>query len=195
MQEHKGPTPCVGGILDLFYVLVWSIQFTFCSRPEAAIVVISGMFMRQPIADRAVKCGDPWLNRSREIRPIDAGGAIFEGFGVLPYYHRARRPSFVVRHRVRQSYISRIVWPIINKFYADIKTDRLYIHTGYGVTIYFRSDVIAKSSSKMPHRRLRVEFLENGLSEDPENSGTTGRTNFPDMTSLAFSGWLQNAIK
>ena len=40
----------------------------FCSRPEAAIGIISGKCMRHSIGDKAVKLGDPRLNRSRQIQ-------------------------------------------------------------------------------------------------------------------------------
>ena len=64
-------------------------------------------------------------------------------------------------------------------------TDLLYSRTGYDVTNYFRSEVIVQKLSKCRLRRLRVEFLENGLSKDPkfftDLSGTTGSTNVPDM--------------
>ena len=44
-------------------------SITICSRLEAAVGVISGKFMRQSIAKKAVKLGDPQLNSHREIRP------------------------------------------------------------------------------------------------------------------------------
>ena len=46
-------------------------------------------------------------------------------------------------------------------------------------------------------QRFRVEFLENGLSEDHEilqSCHGLSATNLPDMNSLAASGRLQNAI-
>ena len=65
------------------------------------------------------------------------------------------------------------------------------------VTIYFRSEVIAKKLSKIPLRRLWVEFIENSCSNDhgilPTYRGQPA--NLPDMTSLAASNRLQNAIK
>ena len=62
----------------------------------------------------------------------------------------------------------------------------------HDVIIYFRSEVIGKNSRKYRLRRLRVEFLENGLSQDHEVlyglSRATGPTNMPETTSLAASG-------
>ena len=51
--------------------------------------------------------------------------------------------------------------------YAEPPTDLIYIRTGYD-TIYFRSEVIVKKWRKCRLRGLRVEFIENGLSEDHE---------------------------
>ena len=49
------------------------------------------------------------------------------------------RLSFV-RHKVRQSYISRTVWPRITKLCSDIQADLLYrVCDGCDVTSYFRS--------------------------------------------------------
>ena len=45
------------------------------------------------------------------------------------WYHS----SSFVRHKMRQPYISRTGWPTINKFYIDIRTDLIYIHTEYDV--------------------------------------------------------------
>ena len=44
-------------------------SFAFCSRSEALIDIISGLFIRQSIAHKAVNFNDPRLNRCREIRP------------------------------------------------------------------------------------------------------------------------------
>ena len=43
------------------------------------------------------------------------------------------------------SYISRMVWPRIAKFYIDIHIDLVYSPTGYDVTCYFWSAVITKT--------------------------------------------------
>ena len=46
-------------------------------------------------------------------------------------YRRCRRRSY----KVRQSYISRTVWPRIIKFCMNLHTRRVYNHTGYDVTM------------------------------------------------------------
>ena len=60
-----------------------------------------------------------------------------------------RRGTFVTKWGSR---ISRerfdLVW--ITNFFTNLYTSRFYNHTGYDVTIYFRSEVIAKKPSKMP---------------------------------------------
>ena len=50
----------------------------------------------------------------------------------------------------------------------DIRTDLHYSQTGYDVTNYFQSEVIAKNYCKYNLRQLQVEFLQNSLSEDHE---------------------------
>ena len=73
----------------------------------------------------------------------------------------------VVRHRVRQSCISRTVCPRINKFYTTLHTRRVYKTTGYDVTDYFRSEAAPKKKRRKCRLRwLQVEFLEKGLCED-----------------------------
>ena len=49
----------------------------------------------------------------------------------------------VVCQKVRLSYISKMVWPEITKFYKSLHTRRTYEHTGYDVTSYFQSAFIA----------------------------------------------------
>ena len=44
-------------------------SIAFCSRPKAANDIISGMFVRLIVPDKAPKLRDPGLNSSREIRP------------------------------------------------------------------------------------------------------------------------------
>ena len=107
-----------------------------------------------------------------------------------------RTPVSFVRHKVKQSYSSRMVCPRINKFYSDIHTDLLYISTVYDVTIYFRSEVIAiqivenadsygcgRNFSRMLCARI-TKFYVGYLSQ------TIGHRNGPDMTSLTASGRL-----
>ena len=82
-------------------------------------------------------------------------------------YDDMRSASFV-----RPSQSERLVylkngWHRITKFHTDINTDPLYSQTGYNVTSYFHSQKIArKNCRKCRLRWLRVEFLENGISED-----------------------------
>ena len=52
----------------------------FCSRPEAASDVISGMFVGPIVLDECVKFHGPSLNRSNEIPPEAVGGGIFDKF-------------------------------------------------------------------------------------------------------------------
>ena len=92
--------------------------------------------------------------------------------------------------------ISRTAWPIITKFYRNIHTDKVYSHTGYDVTNYFWSEVVAKKTvEKNRLRRLLVEFLKSGLSNDHEilhaYLGTIGPINGLKMTSPAASNQLQ----
>ena len=76
---------------------------------------------------------------------------------------RCRSSSFV-HHKVSGSDISRTVWPWI--FYRHIHTHIVYSRVGHDVTNNFRSDVRPKKSRKCHLRWLRMEFPENGLSED-----------------------------
>ena len=48
----------------------------------------------------------------------------------------------VVRNKVRQSCISRTVWPRIAKLYRNLYTCRVCDRTGYDITTYFRPEVI-----------------------------------------------------
>ena len=65
---------------------------------------------------------------------------------------------------MRQSYISRTVWPTIIKFCENLHTCRLYNHTGYDVTLYFRSEVIGvrktadNGSERFVRRRKNRNF-------------------------------------
>ena len=60
---------------------------------------------------------------------------------LLPICDDRRTPALFDTH-LRQSYISRTVWPRITKFYTNLHTGRVYNHTGYDVTSYFWSEVI-----------------------------------------------------
>ena len=60
----------------------------FCSRLEAATYVISGMFMRQSIADKAVKFGELQLNHFPEIQLQVVGDDIF-----IVFFHDNFQPE------------------------------------------------------------------------------------------------------
>ena len=79
------------------------------------------------------------------------------------YCDRLRSCSFV-RHVLAPG-ISRGSFDIESPNFTrtDIQTNPVYSHTRYDVTIYFRSEVIAKTK-KYRLWRHRVEFPENGLS-------------------------------
>ena len=86
-----------------------------------------------------------------------------------PFLSLVVRSLFVVVVRPSQS--ERLVCVKTNLTYnhpisVDIHTDLIYNHTGYDVTIYFQSEVIAKKCRKCRLRRLWLEFTENGLRED-----------------------------
>ena len=51
--------------------LVFLPQYSiiFCSRAEADDNILSAVFIGPIVPDKAVKCSDPHLNRSRGIRP------------------------------------------------------------------------------------------------------------------------------
>ena len=61
-------------------------------------------------------------------------------------------------------YISWTVWDSITKFYRHIHAYLPYICTGYGITMYFRSEATVKTNSrKCRLRRLWVEFWWRGV--------------------------------
>ena len=126
--------------------------------------------------------------------------------GVCPFAtgsvdRRRRRSSFVVvHHKVSGSIISRTVWHRITKLYMTIHTDLLNSRTGYDIDIYFRPEVIAKKNCLKCHfALLRVEFIGKRFKQWSPSfnflTRTIGLTNLLDMTSLAASGRLENAIK
>ena len=43
-----------------------------------------------------------------------------------------------VRHKLRQSYISRTVWPSTTKFNMNLHAGRIYSHTRYDITRYYK---------------------------------------------------------
>ena len=110
-----------------------------------------------------------------------------------------RPASFVVHHKESGSNISKTVWPRITKFYRGIRTGTLFSHTEYDVTTYFRSEVIAIKLSKIPlptaSGGISREWFKRGSPNFTYLSGTISFTNLMDMTLLAASSRLQNAIK
>ena len=72
-------------------------------------------------------------------------------------------------------------------------------HTGYDVTSYFRSDVVANQTAKMPppisSGQISQELFKRGSQNFTYLLGTNSFANLLDMTSIAASGRLQNAIK
>ena len=95
--------------------------------------------------------------------------------------------------------MSRKVCPRITKFYTDIHTDPLHSNTGMDDTNYFLLEVIAKKISKMPHPiasdGIYAERFKQGSSDFTQLLETIGRIHALDMTLLAASGRLQNAIE
>ena len=114
------------------------------------------------------------------------------------------RRSFVRSSiKVNGSYIiSRTVFFTLNQQFSQDQPHRsFYSHTGYDVTSYFLSEVIAKKNCRrLRLRRLWVKFLQNGLCEDHEilhtyRVGNNQPHKCAEYYSLAASGQLQNAIK
>ena len=75
--------------------------------------------------------------------------------------------SVISHHKVRQFYISRMIWHRISKFYANIHAIRIYKHTRYDVTSYFRPEVW-KTAENDASYDFGLNILENGLSENHE---------------------------
>ena len=74
--------------------------------------------------------------------------------------------SLFIHYKVSSFYISRTVWSRFTKFYACVHTGMVYSHTGYDITCYLHSKVIAKTCRECRLRWLQVELFQNGLSED-----------------------------
>ena len=93
------------------------------------------------------------------------------GFDVTDYFWSAvidvQKLSKLPHSTASLLYISRTVRARITQFYGCNKANLPYIGTGYDVTGYFRSEARVKRQPKMP---LKVEFLENCLSEDRQIS-------------------------
>ena len=101
---------------------------------------------------------------------------------VMTSARRGRR-SFVL-HKVRQSYISRTVWPCITNFYTN--------HAGEDVTSYFCLEVIQvrKTAENDASDDFNIESLKLAYT-----SISTSGTAVLDTTSLPPCGRLQNAVK
>ena len=89
--------------------------------------------------------------------------------------------------------------PGITKLYTSLHTGRVYNHTGYDITGCFQLAVmkVKKRSQMLPPTasgRISREWFKQGLQSVTSLSGTIGLTNLPDMTSLAVSSRLQNAL-
>ena len=103
-----------------------------------------------------------------------------------------------VRHEISSWNIWKTIWPRITKFYRHIHTDILYSHTGYDVTIYFRSEAIRENSRKYRLRRLRGDFsrtVQSRIMKFYTLIVAGVPPNLPEMASPAPSGRLQNAVK
>ena len=71
ISGDPGVKPCLNYSTPAGLVSRTFMQYsiTFCSRPEAAIDIVSSAFMRHSVAHKIAKLGDPWLISSREMRP------------------------------------------------------------------------------------------------------------------------------
>ena len=75
-------------------------------------------------------------------------------------------------HKVSTLYVLRTVWLRITTFYADIRTDQLYIHTGCDVIATSSQKLLRKKRWKCCLRRVLVKFLKDSLSKDHTISHT-----------------------
>ena len=100
---------------------------------------------------------------------------------------RCRRRSFVTH--LRQSHISRTVWPTITKFYTNRHTGRFYNHTGYN-DHYVPPEVILKKTSKIPPQTtwggISRERFKRGSRNFAGLSRTKGPTILQDITLPTF---------
>ena len=76
----------------------------------------------------------------------------------------------LVRSSLSGSDALRTIWPRIAKFSSNICDDLPFIPTGCDITRYSWSEVIANCRLKYRLRRLWVEYLGNGLTEDRQMS-------------------------
>ena len=83
---------------------------------------------------------------------------------------------------------------------TGVRRGRVHNHTGYDVTGYFRLAIIeGQKRSKMPPATTSVGISRERFKQGSRNlsnlSGSTGCANVLDMTSVAVSGRLRNAVK
>ena len=94
--------------------------------------------------------------------------------------------------KMRQSYISKTVWPRITKFYVNIRSRQIYNQTWYDVTMYFRSEVIDV-------RKRAVNDVFDGFNLESRKlahaSIPTSWSTIPDMTSLTTSVGSYRSLK
>ena len=91
-----------------------------------------------------------------------------------------------VRHKMRQSYISKTIWPIITKFDMYIHTDVLNSHnmTSLATTSGWQLSKFKKPSKIPPPPAsggISRERYKQGLPNFTHLSGTTGPTNLPHV--------------
>ena len=183
----------------------YSIRFEDCTSERTVLKYMTdGMLLREFL-------GEPDLNGYRSVGRSVCLICVGNSFAVLKYHCQSKchcgvlalcadlrtpETSFVVCHKVRQSYISRTVWHRITKFYRNIHTGRSTTTPDMVASLATSVGQLSKFKKgwKCRCQRLYVEFLENGLREDHEILHAY-RDNMLDMTSLAVSGRLQNTIK
>ena len=83
--------------------------------------------------------------------------------------------SFIIYHKMSDSYRSRTVWPWISKFYMDIHADLVDNHTWYYVNRYFQLAVPASNDfglnlSRMVQARI-TEFYSIMWDNQPHKQG------------------------
>ena len=115
--------------------------------------------------------------------------------GVLSYAIICIRRRSSVHHKVSGSYISRTR---IIKFYRHIQHKLLYIYSGHMTPLpvgIYREKKLSKMTLPMAPGGISREWFKRCLQNSKELSRTIGLIQIPDMTSLAASSQLQDAIK
>ena len=103
---------------------------------------------------------------------------------------RRRCDTFVTKSG---SHISQERFHLKSLYCANLHTGRVYNHTGYNVTIYFRSKVIdVRKMAENAHRRLRLCMSRELFELESLNFIVTSTPNYPpcalDIISLTTSG-------